>query len=353
MTSFDSRLRSALGEVAGVHPATGAQWVAVQDKIEAFGAASSELDPVRDGDASVSWMRRWRTPLLAAAAVAVIAVIAVTALGPGGDRGASPTGTAALGGTASPGDTGSPAGTESPGDTESPAGTESPGDTESLGDTTAPPSPSTSPTSEAAPDGGTPVEVPVASQWDTPQQFTMELMGGMLRVSSENNADYLGDDLMPDASPLGYVRAAPARPPGWSALDSGSYSFGVIPPPGNEGGSYAYGIVGPAVDRVAIVATDAGLADPIESGAGPVWIVGGEPSEGTGDSAGGISRATWTDLGDDWHAFAVQAPAPSASITALAYGSDGAVLQARRWTNDGHVADLPTDGAPSLDQLVS
>lgn len=230
-------------------------------------------------------------------------------------------------------------------------GAEQPSDDDASADI---PPASVAPTTESAPDRTEPVTVRVDSAWaaDAPQQLFLSLSGGVLRVTSEDSDDNLGDDLYPDTSPLGYVRAAPERDEGWAAIGTdGTYANGVIRPPGNRGGMYLYGVVGPAVDRIAVLANDAEAADlgggTGYEGATLVWVVAD-----TGDPAGSDGRGArtlWTDIAEGWRAFAVQLPAPSRALIALAFGSDRTLLQARQYTTDGYVAELSTALAPDLD----
>lgn len=135
MTNFEEQIRAAMAGAARPRPTTDSDWTRLQVKLAAgrsdsaadSGSGRGAIDrdgrtPGRPGsspdnpsrresiDPDGSWVRRWRRPLLAAAAVAALAVATVAIVAPGSDGGSQVAGPGAAGGESS-GDGSGPAST--------------------------------------------------------------------------------------------------------------------------------------------------------------------------------------------------------------------------------------------------
>lgn len=406
MTEFEERLRAALIDASGARPATDSDWTALQARLA--GGSGGDPAPAQRGPRP-GWLGGWRGPVFAAVAVAAL-VTTVTVLATRGPSNAPNVATPGQDGTSADGlvfahhtpsnggddallegtvnDLGgclvvtpfpgaSPVVPSFPipgsdpaslriGDRVSLAGgftEQAPSDPDDvipdpcrgageyfvawqltiLGvDATAPPI--VKRTAEIPPAAGWPVTVPVDTglAGTARQEFEMRLSADLLlHVDAPGSDVALRADEYPDGTPLGYVRVDPSRAERPNALDTG--------------GAYLYGIVGPGVDRIAVLATDVEGSGP-DAGAptdaypsdGPVWVIASSgdpvPSEGRG------LRWLWTDVADGWHAFAVQAPAPSPIMTVLVWDHDRGLRQARQFAANGtSYEDLPLTAAPDLD----
>lgn len=241
--------------------------------------------------------RRWRTPLLSAAAVVAVAVVTSAIVTGGFSGGTDPASGGAAGmapvtvpiacqftvvGNASGSAVGHDAGSSSATQTGH------------------------SPTS--SPDGcASPGSVHMAFVGGTPPQaglsWTLSLSG--------NKA----------SAPSGHETSA-GTPPSYLSVGGG------LP----EGSRYLWGAVGPDVTEIqiqALLPPNPGDIDPGFSPNSAFWTIGS--GAGTNFSLPGQDNVLWTDLGNGWHGFAIQPPTDTKQVDITMLGPDGQALQTRRF----------------------